>query len=130
MKIEIKVKNPCAAVKFFGALNPFMFIDAGDNYLPSYVQKHPQFFFMDPITGNPQFVIVDLPESVYFQRDELAIYFEQKSTDRTARYEFAVAGVPLPIIEHTLELEAIRIDGDEYPGPDRCRCPVISLPGA
>lgn len=125
MKIEIKVKNPCAAVRFFNALNPFMF---HDDDLTSFVQKHHQFLFMDLKTGDPIFVAVDLPESVFFQRGELAICFEQKSTDPVARYEFAVAGVPLPIVEHILELEAIRIDGDEYPEPYEDRCPVMSLP--
>lgn len=125
MKIEIKVKNPCAAVRFFNALNPFMF---HDDDLTSFVQKHRQFLFMDLKTGNPVFVTVDLPESIYFQHDELALGFEKESSDLQVRYHARVTNEPIPTVEYTLELEAIRIDGDEYPGPDRCRCPVISPP--
>lgn len=127
MKIEIKVKNPCAAVKFFNALNPFMF---HDDDLPSFVQKHRQFLFMDFKTGDPVFVTVDLPESVFFQRDKLALGFEKESPNPRVRYRAKIANEPIPIVEYLLELEAIRIDGDEYPGPYEDRCSVMSQPNA
>ena len=130
MKIEIKVKNACAAVAFFDTLNPFMF---SDEDMPSFIKNHPQFFFMDPKTGESKFVTVDVPEeTVYLNRngDEITLCFEQDSTDRMARYEYSVAGIPLPVIEHILELDAIRVDGETYPEPDECRCPITPPPNA
>ena len=128
MKIEIKVKNPCAAVAFFDTLTPFMF---SDKDMTSFIKNHPQFFFADFKTGEPKFVTVDIPEeTVYLNRDEMILCFEQDSTDRMARYEYSVAGIPLPIIEHILELDAIRVGGKVYPEPDECRCPIIPPPNA
>lgn len=127
MKLEIKVKNPCAAVIFFDTLNPFMF---NDNDLPRFIRENRQFLFMNVITGRPDFLTIDLPESVIFYPKEMKLCFEKESTDRMARWEHAVAGIPIPIIEYTLELETIRVDGIEYPESDKCRCPVIPPPSA
>lgn len=63
--ITIKAFSACDAVRFFDKVNPFMFHDE----ILSCFRRHPEWYFMDPVTGNSAEVVVKVPDNCVVVRD-------------------------------------------------------------
>ena len=119
--ITIKVFSACEAVRFFNKVNPFMFL--GDDDYPSQFRRHPEWYFMDPVTGAPREVRVKIPDECGISQDLGDIFRHIPSDPSTWRRGRAEP----PYLECqgvSLAIEYAIVDGARMPQENDCNCPL------
>lgn len=115
-QITIKAYSACEAVRFFNLVNPFMFWNVD---LSSRLRNHPEWHFMDPITGESKEAQVEIPDECEFIHD-LGDLPPRCFPDRL-RYR-GDSGLRLDYPGASLVLEYAIVDGVKIPTEDGCCC--------